>query len=184
MVAVQIFATALRGAKRPHPPSDCQRCGGEQKLHAHGSYERFAEPSGQTRIRVQRFVCPRCRRTFGLIPAGMFPYRSLGVEQFEAWMDATSCRSEDPGQAEGSRAPPGPVAEQGCMLRARQRLRQRIPVLCGLLGQLMPRAAEVDLSSFWQALRNIAPLAMMLVHLAEKFKTSLLGDYLSLRPPW
>jgi hypothetical protein len=121
---------------------------------------------------VQRFVCPRCRHTFSVIPKDMLPYRSLAVPRFEAWMD-------DP-----CRAPPCCKIEQGCLLRASHRLGERIPVLCQLLGQQLPGRLYGALNLFWQALRKIASLAGILVDLAGKFKTSLLGDYRSLRPPW
>jgi hypothetical protein len=98
----------------------------------------------------------------------MMPYRSIGVERFEAWMDNPS------------RSPPADKIEQGCLLRARKRLQQRIPVLCQLLDQQLPASAGGDLCTFWQALRKIASLADMLVQLAEDFKTSLLADYRSL----
>ena len=79
-----------------------------------------------------------------------------------------------------ARSPPANKIEQGCLLRARKRLQQRIPVLCQLLDQQLPTSARGDLSTFWQALRKIASLADMLVQLAEDFKTSLLAHYRSL----
>jgi hypothetical protein len=99
----------------------------------------------------------------------MMPYRSLGVERFEAWMDNPA------------RSPPAGKVEQGCLLRARKRLQQRIPVLCQLLGQQLPSSAQGDICTFWQALRKIASLADMLVQLAQDFKTSLFADYRSLK---
>jgi Fe-S-cluster-containing hydrogenase component 2 len=165
---MQYFADALHGKDRPSPPPDCQRCEGKQKLHCHTTYERFAQPSGETKVVVQCYICRRCGRCFSVIPTGMLPYRSLGVKRFEAWMD-------NPG-----RSPPANKIEQGCLLRARKRLQQRIPVLCQLLGQRLPASAQGDLSTFWQALRKIASLADMLVQLAEDFKTSLLAAYRSL----
>ena len=165
---MQVFASALQGAERPRPPSDCQRCEGKQKLHRHRTYKRFAQPSGETKVVVQCYICRRCGRCFSVIPTGMLPYRSVRVERFEAWMD-NPCRG-----------PPANKIEQGCLLRARKRLQQRIPVLCQLLGQQLPASARGDLCTFWQALRKIAALADMLVQLAEDFKTSLLADYRSL----
>jgi hypothetical protein len=165
---MQVFASALCGKDRPCAPPDCQRCKGQQKLHHHETYERFAQPSGETKVQVHCYRCPRCGRCFSVIPPGMLPYRSLGVERFEAWMDHP-CR-----------APPADKIEQGCLLRARKRLQQRIPVLCQRLDQQLPARLQGDICAFWQALRKIASLADMLVQLAEDFKISLLADYRSL----
>ena len=99
----------------------------------------------------------------------MLPYRSIGVARFEAWMD-DPCRS-----------PPTSKIEQGCLLRARKRLQQRIPVLCQLLGQQLPTRLQGKVDAFWQALRKMASLCAILLELAEKFKTSLLADYRSLK---
>jgi hypothetical protein len=102
----------------------------------------------------------------------MLPYRSLGVQRFEAWMDNPS------------RSPPSCKIEQGCLLRACHRLGQRIPVLCQLLGQQLPSRLDGSLCVFWQALRKSAALSDMLLYLAGNFKTSLLADYRSFQPPW
>lgn len=180
---MQIFQSALGGADRPCAPRDCERCHGEQKLHRHGSYPRYADCSGKQEVAVQRFLCPRCAATFGVIPEGMFPYRNLPVVRFEFWMDA---RFELPGHSAGggARPPPASELERGCLLRALHRLQSRIPVLCGLLGQRMPLLEGEDIRGFWRALRVIGRLADILRFLAEAFKTSLLAGYLSLKPPW
>ena len=180
---MQIFQSALGGADRPCAPRDCERCHGEQKLHRHGSYPRYADCSGKKEVAVQRFLCPRCAATFGVIPEGMFPYRNLPVVRFEFWMDV---RFELPGHSAGggARPPPASEFERGCLLRALHGLQSRIPVLCGLLGQRMPLLEGEDIRGFWRALRVIGRLADILRFLAEAFKTSLLAGYLSLKPPW
>jgi len=102
---MQIHQEALGGNDRPCAPAGCGQCKGAQKLHRHGSVERNADCIGKERIRVQRFLCPRCGSTISVIPAGRFPYRSLRAERLELWMDAQS--GVRPAAAgEGARPPP------------------------------------------------------------------------------
>ena len=116
----------------------------------------------------------------------MFPYRSLPVARFERWMDARCAvpAAAAPIAGDDARPPPASEIEKGCLVRAAQRLQQRIPFLCGLWGQRLPARAAEDLGGFWQALRGIARLDQILVFLATSFKTSLLADYRSLRSLW
>lgn len=180
---MQIHEESLEGAARPRAPLECGRCQGCQKLHILGSYLRNADCTGEAKAVARRFQCPRCGATFGVIPRGMMPYRSLRVVRLEMWMDGLHGLSA-PAAGGEPRPPPASEVERGCLLRALKRLRQRIPVLCGLLGQQMPVLAHEDIGGFWQALRKIGRLAQILVHLAGKFKVSLLGDYRSLLSNW
>jgi len=52
-------------------------------LHKHGSFNRWREVEGERRESVQRYICPRCRRTWSEIPAGLMPYRSMEVDRME-----------------------------------------------------------------------------------------------------
>lgn len=180
---MQIFQCALGGTERPCAPRDCERCHGEQKLHRHGSYRRNADSSGDAQVIVERFLCPHCGRTFGVIPEGMFPYRSLPVIRFELWMDVRF-ELATPSTGGGARPPPVSEVENGCLLRALHRLQSRIPLLCGLLGQRMPMLHGENIRGFWRALREIGRLGDILCFLARGFKSSLLADYLSLKPHW
>lgn len=180
---MQIHAEKLCGASRPCAPSDCALCKGSQKLHANGSYQRNADCTGGGKKKVCLFLCPRCGATFGVIPLGMLPYRSLQVERLEAWMDDLHDVSA-PAAGGGARPPPASEVERGCLERAQENLLQRIPFLSGLLGQRLPLLASGDIRGFWRALRSIGRLAQILVYLAANFKTSLLRDYLSLLPHW
>ncbi len=159
-------------------------------MRRHGRYERNADCTGGGKAVTWLFICPQCRQTIGVIPRGMLPYRSITTERFEGWLDL-ECKVAAPASmlaaelAGGdARPPPASEVERGCLLRATKRLLQRIPVLCGMLGQQMPVSSLLgkDLQSFWRALRKVGRLAEVLVHLAQKFNASLLGDYRSLRP--
>jgi hypothetical protein len=180
---MQIHEEALKGADRPCAPSDCARCRGGQKLHYLGSYERNADCTGEEKEVTRRYECPRCGASFGVIPRGMMPYRSLRVNRLELWLDGRHGKAA-PWAGGDARSPPATEVERGCLLRARKRLLQRIPVLCGLLGQQMPVLAHGDIGGFWRALRRMGRLGDMLVDLAGKFNTSLLWDYGSLLPNW
>jgi hypothetical protein len=113
----------------------------------------------------------------------MLPYRSLRFERMEEHLDA--CHGVPrPVAGEGARPPPASEVERGCVQRAEKKLLGRISFLCGCLGQMLPMLDDKDLGGFWRALRMIGRLGEILLHLAAKFKTSLLACYRSLRPRW
>lgn len=180
---VQIFEAALLGADRPCAPRACPQCEGQQKLHCHGCFERYADCAGDTKSVVRRFFCPRCGATVSVIPEGLLPYRCLPVERLEAGLDQ-ACALPPPATGGGARPPPVSEVERGCWERARNSLLLRLPVLRGWLGQRLPVLADDDLRGFWLALRAIGRTTQILRFLAECFKSSLLADYRSLRPPW
>jgi hypothetical protein len=148
-------------------------------LQKHGSYIRYRGPEGARHVKVIRYICPRCRRTWSVIPAGMMPYRSLEVARFE---ELTDERLELAGG--DARPPPATEKEEGCIRRACKVLSKRIPFLCGLFGQQMPLLEGKDICGFWRAVRKLSSTEEILVRLARDFKTSLLGCYKSLRTHW
>jgi hypothetical protein len=176
---MQVFSSSLDETGRPCAPRDCPRCEGTCKLHRHSSYLRYKRPEGGDRVTVQRFQCPRCRRTWGVIPPDMFPYRSLPVSRFEEILDDQAGLTGG-----GARPPPATQIEGDCVRRALEKLTERIPFLCGLLGQQMPRPQGPDFDWFWRALRKLGPTQRILAGLARDFKTSLLACYQSLGAPW
>ena len=96
------------------------------------------------------YICPRCRSTWSVIPPGMMPYRSIEVERFEELADSQL------GSTGGdARPPPATEKEEECIRRAMKKLSERIPLLCGLLGQQMPAPVGMDIGSFWRALRKL-----------------------------
>jgi hypothetical protein len=109
----------------------------------------------------------------------MMPYRSLEVGRFEQLADA--CFGLAGGDA---RPPPATEKEEGCIRRVFQKLSQRIPFLCGLLGQQMPVLGGVDIGGFWRAMRKLGSTQSFLARLARNLQTSLLGCYRSLRAFW
>lgn len=176
---MQVFPSCLDEAGRPCAPRDCTLCGGLCKLHRHGSYWRYQHPEGRRKVSVPRFLCPRCRRTWSVIPPNMFPYRSLPVTRFEELLDEQSGLADG-----GARPPPATQIERDCVRRAVNRLSERIPFLCGLFGQQMPLPQGPGLDWFWRALRKLGPTQGILAGLARDFKTSLLACYRSLKAPW
>jgi hypothetical protein len=106
----------------------------------------------------------------------MFPRRSMEVGRFEQLLDKASGSAGG-----GTRSPPASEKEEGFIRRACKVLSERIPFLCGLLGQQMPLGARADMGSFWRALRELGSTEEILVRLARDFKTSLLACYRSFR---
>lgn len=176
---MQVYELSLGGDRRPCAPEDCAACRGCRKLHRNGSYQRYRRADGVERVTVQLFVCPQCRLTVSVIPAGMLPYRSLPVATLEQHLDARTGVAGD-----GARPPPASQNEQGCIRRAVRKLSERIPLLCGLLGQLIPWSARTGIDRFWPALRKLGSTAQILIQLGRDYKTSLLACHPSMRPPW
>lgn len=175
---MQVYQALLVGAGRPFG-GKCPRCGDRPALHAHGSYRRFRGVEGKCREQVPRFICPRCRRTWSVIPEGMMPYRSMEVGRWEALSEQRLGLADG-----GARPPPTTEKEEGCIRRSLVKLSERIPLLCGLFGQRLPVLASKNLRCFWRALRELGSTMAILLGLARDFKTSLLGCYRSLLPNW
>jgi hypothetical protein len=140
-------------------------------LHRHGCYPRYAGCEGGERLRIQRYRCPACGGTFGVLPKDRLPYIALTTGKLQADFDARSS---------GTDPPPGSEKERGCLGRAFKRFACRVAVLCALLGQMIepikPRVCEC-----WRALRHLDNLEGILLLLFTKFNTSLLADYRCLR---
>ena len=79
---IQIRAGSFSG-ERPPCPRGCAR-----RLHRHGAYYRYAQPSGGERLAVSRYCCPDCGLTVSVLPAERLPYRSLEGRRLEAFLDA------------------------------------------------------------------------------------------------
>lgn len=169
---VQIRESSLKGADRPDCPCSGQVREGLKKVHKHGSYKRYRKPEGDKKVTIGVFRCVICGQYFSVLPDDMLPYRPIGVDKVEQHFDAQ--------YAEGGEAECTEI-EKGCLERAVKSFAQHTPSLCSKLGQIVegicPGAREL-----WRGLRRLGGLGKILRMLAEKFKTSLLRDYLCLRP--
>jgi hypothetical protein len=152
---------------RPACPKDPQ-----QRVYRHGCYERYADCNSERRLRVERFLCPRCGRTLSVLPKSRLPYIALSTAMVEADFD---------GRTSGTDPPPSSEKERGCLRRAFDRLAGRVAPLCALLGQMI-RAIKPSVGECWKALRELDNLEGILLLLGKKFNTSLLADYRCLRP--
>jgi hypothetical protein len=144
-------------------------------MHRHGSYERYDEPKGTEKFRVQRFLCPPCGHTVSVLPPKRLTYRPLAVKQLQAHFDA---------QAEVSSRldPPPDAVTAGCLQRAWNRFLTRVAVLKNAFGQMLPAVISSP-SHLWQQLRQCVGTAEEILRfLAQHGKRSLLGDYVCLRP--
>lgn len=163
---MQMRKSSIRG-DRPECPIDRGH-----KVHAHGNYTRYKNADGTEQERVPRWLCIVCCKTISVLPDEMLPYRSVGTYLAEKWLDAVFL----------SRAPPITTEnEKGCLKRLATRFVQRIPVLREAFGQMIS-ATRPSASKFWKEIRKSMKLEEILRLLAEKFKTSLLADYLCLSP--
>lgn len=59
----------------------CPNCGYEGRLHRHGTYSRNVITFFQIfRINVQRFKCPKCKKTCSMLPCYLIPYFQYSFE--------------------------------------------------------------------------------------------------------
>jgi hypothetical protein len=155
---------------------DCQY-GCSVKVHGHGWYWRFlARGKGDVKFQVHRFLCPKCGHTVSVLPVARLTYRPVEVDRLQAYFD---------GQAKvscGLDPPPG-ITEAGCLQRAWVRFLTRANRLKDAFGQMLPAELQ-SAEQLWKELRRTLGSAEgILRFLAEKCNSSLLGDYLCLRPP-
>jgi hypothetical protein len=143
-------------------------------VHAHGSYERNANCDDQEKEDIPVFLCVPCGRTISVLPDHCLPYRAVGVPLLEKHFQAQA----HPGQT------PEPAAtekEKGCLKRAWARFKQRVAPLSATLGQMI-RPVKPTAAQLWNQLRRKSNLVTILLKLARPFNTSLLHDYLCVRP--
>jgi hypothetical protein len=169
---MQIRESSLKGADRPDCPCSGQVRQGRKKVHVHGSYERYRRPEGNEKVTVRVFQCVLCGQYLSVLQGDMLPYRPIEVERVEQHFDAQYAEGGEPEYTE---------IEKGCLERAAKSFVQHTQSLCNKLGQIIegicPGAREL-----WRGLRRLGGLEKILQMLAEKFKTSLLRDYLCLKP--
>ena len=121
---------------------------------------------------MPRWFCTTGCGTISVLPDTMLPYRPVGTALVMTWFDAAFM----------GRAPPRVTeSERGCLKRAHERFLQRIPSLTEVLGQMIS-VVSPSATQLWGQLRKLGKLGDILCFLAEKFKTSLLGDYRCLHP--
>jgi hypothetical protein len=166
---IQIRADSFKG-DRPDCPRGCQA-----RLHRHGWYYRYKQPTGTDKFAVLRFLCPECGHTVSILLPNRLTYRPLEVKQLQAHFD---------GQAEVSSGldPPPDAITAGCLQRAWNRFLTRVEVLKTAFGQMLPAVISTP-PHLWQQLRQCVGTAeQMLAFLAQHGKRSLLGDYACLQP--
>ena len=146
-------------------------------VHCHGGYERYADPEGFEKERIQRYLCPPCGLSFSVLPSHRLPYRPVRAERLQGDFDQRAGI-----QAQGLDPPPRPV-EAGCLHRAWSVLTQRVAALQDTFGQLVSSTVSEG-ASFWASLRqSFDSVATMLCFLSQHHRISLLGNYRCLRPP-
>lgn len=165
---MQIRASSFKG-DRPACPLNP-----DHKVHVHGPYDRYVNCDDQEKEDIPRFLCVPCGRTISVLPDHFLPYRAVAVPLVENHFDAQA----NPGKAQ---EPPATQKEKGCLKRAWARFKQRVAPLSATLGQMI-RAVKPGAAQLWNQLRRQSNLVAILLELAQSFNTSLLADYLCLRP--
>jgi hypothetical protein len=146
-------------------------------VHRHGCYERYADPEGKLKEKIQRYLCGPCNLTFSVLLRHRLPYRPIRAERLQTEFDQRAGI-----QTQGLDPPPRPV-EAGCLQRAWSALTARVSALKEAFGQLVKDTVS-DGASFWASLRqSFDSVAKMLCFLGEHHRISLLGHYRCLRPP-
>ena len=165
---MQIRASSLHG-DRPTCPAEPNHI-----VHANGSYERYANCDDDRKINIPVFRCVPCGHTMSVLPDDCLPYRPVPVLLVEQYFDAEANPAQTP-------EPSATEKEKGCLKRACARFKQRVAPLCAALGQMIA-AVKPTAAQLWNQLRRTSNLAAILRQLARPFNTSLLHDYLCLRP--
>ena len=144
------------------------------KIHRHGTYERNGNCNDKNPLIliIMRFLCVICGHTISLLPDDYLPYRAVPVRLVEKHFDA---------KANGTAEPTATEKEKGCLKRAWTRFSGRIDALLAVLGQMI-RSVKPSATEFWSQLRRQGNLKAILFLLGDSFKTSLLGDYLCVKP--
>jgi len=134
----------------------------KQRVHRHGFYVRFENCDSQRRLRIERFVCPRCGRTLSVLPKNRLPYVAVNTTLVESEFDARASGTDPPSTSE---------KERGCLRRAFERFAGRVAPLCALLGQMIG-PIKPSVGECWRGLRQLDNLEGILLLLGTKFKTS------------
>ena len=157
---------------RPVCPRSCSGI-----VHRHGSYERYADPEGTSKERIERYRCRPCGLTISVLPPHRLPYRPIRTDRLQGFLD---CRAGI--QPQGLDPPPR-VVEAGCLRRAWSSFCARVDILQEAFGQLVYQPVS-EASLLWMSLRRaMDSVPRMLCFLSEHHHISLLGNYRCVRPP-
>lgn len=165
---MQIRFSSLKG-DRPSCPVDPNH-----PVDCHGNYKRHANCNDNQKEAIDRFLCRPCGRTISVLPDHFLPYRAPSVALVQKHFDAQA-------NPEQTKEPPATEKEKGCLKRAWARFKQRVAPLKATLGQMI-RCVKPSAAQLWNQLRRRSNLCAILLQLANPFNTSLLHDYLCLRP--
>lgn len=158
-----------------HLVGDRPLCPGDptHTVHRHAHYDRHGTCDSLVPLeRIFRFLCLSCGRTISVLPDYLLPYRWISVPKVQAHFDA---------KASDLPPPPATEKERGCLKRAWDRFTRRMAALAATLGQMMQLVLP-EPKPVWLQLRRWGNLAHILHLLGRSFNTSLLHDYLCLRP--
>lgn len=84
-ISIETYCAADNPFDVVERPERCRGCESEGSFHRHGTYERYIE---ETRRKVARFICARCRLTVSVLPAFVLPYRPRLLADAERYFAA------------------------------------------------------------------------------------------------
>jgi len=155
LAAMQILASNF-DSQKPQCPT-CRR-----GLHRHGRYARQVQTRKET---IPRWLCPRCCKTFSILPRGLLPYRRLSCLELQEAFDRWAFDGQPP------RTKPSLAALESWQDPL---LRKGLQHVC---GQLLNATLESG-QALWQGLRRCFSSVQRLVEwMAAHYDRSLLGRY-------
>jgi hypothetical protein len=78
-----------------HTIHGCRQCGYAGNLHRHASYHRNIICAEVTaRIRIQRVICPDCKKTHAIIPSDLIPYYQHTLETIVRLLDIIKVKKQ------------------------------------------------------------------------------------------
>ena len=145
-------------------------------LQRHGHYERYAQPEGLGKTRIERFLCKFTGKTISVLPDTFLPYRSINVPDVQEHFERLTSSTQELTSPAQSTA----IREHSTRAWKRFSKTDRITSLTNFFGQRLPRTASPQ--ALWKAMRHVAGnLSQILLELANQGK-SLLADYRCLTP--
>jgi hypothetical protein len=144
------------------------------RMHRHGTYERFASPTGDVKIKVQRYLFPSTRKTASVLPKDSIPYRPISAGKLETYFNL---QSEQPDGSEAKPTSGSNEVEAGVLDRAWNRFTQRLDPLRKAFDQLLTANLTCPKAVWKELILAKHSLIRILGLLFEKHSTSLLKDY-------
>jgi hypothetical protein len=124
----------------------------EERLIPHAQYERGIKQTGE-KIRLYRFICPKCKGTATILPDFLLPYKQYSVSEIEKVMKAAETSSVYDIDTEAS-----VYTVRRWLKMERPKLVRRISLLKALAhdtGRSLPSEVELAVLTLIEQVRSI-----------------------------